>query len=103
MDKRLDAQLQNFAAHEIGGHSRRAARIVRERERGNVSARRRLRGLGQSPVLRRFPRAPARHQFPGDRKQGWILQCRSETIFPHRPPRFFAQKIARRRKLVNLF
>ncbi len=52
MDERLDAQLQNFAAHEIGRHGRGSTRIV-------------CNGQGMRSFLRERPVWPEPGSFPG--------------------------------------
>ena len=72
MNEGFDAELQDFGAHEVGGHGRGSARIVRERQGGNLPAGRDLCRLDHSPLLSGFSGAPSRHQLPGDREDGWI-------------------------------
>ena len=70
MDERFDAQLQNFAAHEIGGHGRGSSRIVRQGQSIYFLPFGGLSGISQGFFLSRFSCASSRHQFPGDRKHG---------------------------------
>ena len=72
MNEGLDAQFQNFAAHEIGGHGRGSSRIVCNGEGLNLLPTSGLFGISQGLFLGRFSCAPSRHQFPCDRKRGGI-------------------------------
>ena len=86
MDKGFDAQFENLGPHEVGGHGRGSARIVRERKRANFMPAGGLLRLRQAFLLRRFFRASARHQFPGDREFGGIEQGLFEPVFRHAFP-----------------